>query len=91
MRNLGENNVKETDVGALAPATIGGTIWQAPVSGPAPVEAEVEVSFEGYSGGDEQRFGGFLRHLAQRTKVGAEGLTCIHDDNVRMDASTAAF
>ena len=56
MRNLGENNVKETDVGALAPATIGGTIWQAPVSGPAPVEAEVEVSFEGYSGGDEQRF-----------------------------------
>ena len=51
MRNLGENEVKETDVGALASATIGGTMCQAPVSGPAPVsatvEAEVEVSFEG--------------------------------------------
>ena len=54
MRNLGENDVKETGVavGALASATNGGTICQAPaVSGPAPgpatVEAEVEVSFEG--------------------------------------------
>ena len=39
------------DVGALAPATIGGTICQAPVSGPAPVSAtvgaEVEASIEG--------------------------------------------
>ena len=51
MRKLGENNVKETDVGALAPVTIGGAICQMPVSEPAPVlatvEAEVEVSFEG--------------------------------------------
>ena len=46
MRNLGENYVKEIVVGDLASATIGGTICQAPVSGPAPVPATVEAEFE---------------------------------------------
>ena len=40
-----------------------------------------ESALEGgrYGGGDEQRFRGFLRHLGRRTKVGADGLTCIPD------------